>query len=181
MDINTKSIWKITASVSAVLMVLTLGVSAVSACHAEESPADLNQNSPFPGDYDQNCPGNEVFPLPTNEIVSCNGNGNQADCAGENCDGCIEAGCSGDCCEKCNEVCGQETCTGECCEKCTGHCDEADSEGDCALTECKGDCCENSVKECGQACYQESCAGNSEETCHHTDCTAGSKQSTCSK
>ncbi len=98
MNFNRKSIWKITASVSIVLMLLTLGVSAAAACPYKESPAYCDQNSLSPNDS------------------------NQADCTGECCDNCNEANCTGDCCNNCKEVCGQNGCTGECCDNSTGEC-----------------------------------------------------------
>lgn len=181
MDFNRKSIWKITASVSVVLMLLTLGVFTASACQAEESPAYCDQNSPSPGDYDKNCLGDDTFPLPANEAVSCNGGCDKSNCTGDFCDGCTEADCEGDCCDKCTDVCGKDNCTGDCCDDCTENCDDGDCADYSEVTECNGDCCENCVDECGQACDQESCTGNFEETCDQTDCTTGSEQAICSK
>lgn len=95
MNFNRKSIWKITASVSIVLMLLTLGVSAASACSSERSPAHCDQNS-----------------LSPNEC-------NQAGCTGNCCDNCNGANCAGDCCDNCKEICGDH-CTGNCCDNCNG-------------------------------------------------------------
>lgn len=164
MNFNRKSIWKITASVSVVLMLLTLGVSAASACQAGGSPAYCDQNSLSHGNCDLKNHGDGTFTLPANKIPGCDGGCDKASCTGNCCDNCIEnpeqANCEGNCCEDCAEVCG-EACTGDCCENCAEECDQAD---------------------CGeQTCDQTDCNSDSEQTCDPTGCTGDSGQTSCNK
>ncbi len=140
MDFDRKSIWKITASVSVALMLLTIGMFTASACQAEKSPAYSDLNSLSFGGCDK------------------------SNCIGDCCDDCTEANCEGDCCEKCIDVCGLDNCTGDCCDDCT----EADCEGDCCencVDECGQACDQRSCADnSGKTCDQIDCAISSKQS-----------------
>lgn len=112
MDFDRKSIWKITASVSVALMLLTIGMFTASACQAEKSPAYSDLNSLSFGGCDK------------------------SNCIGDCCDDCTEADCEGDCCENCVDECGQACDQRSCADNSGKTCDQID----CAISSKQSTC-----------------------------------------
>ena len=120
MSLNRKSIWKTIASISVVLMILTLGVSAASAACPTDDSSEYTYEYITANDCDNtDCTGNCCGDCEEICGQDCTGECcDNIDCTENCCDNCDEVTCEGDCCNNCEDACVQD-----CIKKCARSCE----------------------------------------------------------